>query len=246
MIERAPKRVSVLRSSRARERAAPRGHRAPGAARHGTRLACVLHQRALRPGGAHLRQIIPRARSRPGTRLCERARRGRLSARRDGGEGRARVGGRGRRDRDAVRRGVQRVRRGGARGATATRARSRSTFAGALVLNGIVVVAKAAETALALRRLTGAVVAGRGTYAKASAGMRGGISGAAEASPQPSCAPLGDDDNRDLRTSSTMHRSNRRRAGTNATQSPRRRVEEAQSTPSPQAFALRDRELILQ
>ena len=40
---------------------------------------------------------------------------------------------------------------------------------GALVLNGIVVVAKAAETALALRRLTGAVVSRRGTYAKASA-----------------------------------------------------------------------------
>ena len=39
----------------------------------------------------------------------------------------------------------------------------------ALVLNGIVVVAKAAETALALRRLTGSVVSRRGTYAKASA-----------------------------------------------------------------------------
>jgi len=37
----------------------------------------------------------------------------------------------------------------------------------ALVLNGIV-VAKAAETALALRRLTGSVVSRRGTYAKAS------------------------------------------------------------------------------
>src|SRR5262252_1628551 len=40
---------------------------------------------------------------------------------------------------------------------------------GALVLNGIAVVAKAAEMALALRRLTGAVVSRRGTYAKASA-----------------------------------------------------------------------------
>jgi len=39
---------------------------------------------------------------------------------------------------------------------------------GALVLNGIVVVAKAAEMALALRRLTGSVVSRRGTYAKAS------------------------------------------------------------------------------
>jgi allantoin racemase len=39
----------------------------------------------------------------------------------------------------------------------------------ALVLNGIVVVAKAAEMALALRRLTGSVVSRRGTYAKASA-----------------------------------------------------------------------------
>ena len=38
----------------------------------------------------------------------------------------------------------------------------------ALVLNGIVVLAKAAEMALALRRLTGAVVSRRGTYAKAS------------------------------------------------------------------------------
>jgi hypothetical protein len=37
------------------------------------------------------------------------------------------------------------------------------------VLNGIAVVAKAAEMALALRRLTGAVVSRRGTYAKASA-----------------------------------------------------------------------------
>ena len=40
---------------------------------------------------------------------------------------------------------------------------------GALVLNGIAVVAKAAEMALALQRLTGAVVSRRGTYAKASA-----------------------------------------------------------------------------
>jgi allantoin racemase len=40
---------------------------------------------------------------------------------------------------------------------------------GALVLNGIAVVAKAAEMAIALRRLTGAVVSRRGTYAKASA-----------------------------------------------------------------------------
>jgi len=40
---------------------------------------------------------------------------------------------------------------------------------GALVLNGIVVVAKAAEMALALRRLTGSIVSRRGTYAKASA-----------------------------------------------------------------------------
>src|SRR5215510_5143573 len=39
---------------------------------------------------------------------------------------------------------------------------------GALVLNGIAVVAKAAEMALALRRLTGAVVSRRSTYAKAS------------------------------------------------------------------------------
>jgi allantoin racemase len=38
----------------------------------------------------------------------------------------------------------------------------------ALVLNGIAVVAKAAEMALALHRLTGAVVSRRGTYAKAS------------------------------------------------------------------------------
>ena len=40
---------------------------------------------------------------------------------------------------------------------------------GALVLNGIAIAAKAAEMALALRRLTGAVVSRRGTYAKASA-----------------------------------------------------------------------------
>jgi hypothetical protein len=39
---------------------------------------------------------------------------------------------------------------------------------GALVLSGIAVAAKAAEMALALRRLTGAVVSRRGTYAKAS------------------------------------------------------------------------------
>jgi len=39
----------------------------------------------------------------------------------------------------------------------------------ALVLNGIAVVAKAAEMALALRRLTGSVVSRRGTYAKVSA-----------------------------------------------------------------------------
>jgi allantoin racemase len=40
---------------------------------------------------------------------------------------------------------------------------------GALVLNGIAVVTKAAEMALALRNLTGSVVSRRGTYAKASA-----------------------------------------------------------------------------
>ena len=40
---------------------------------------------------------------------------------------------------------------------------------GALVLNGIAVVVKAAEMALSLKRLTGAVVSRRGTYAKASA-----------------------------------------------------------------------------
>jgi len=39
---------------------------------------------------------------------------------------------------------------------------------GALVLNGIAVVAKAAEMAISLHRLTGAVVSRRGTYAKAS------------------------------------------------------------------------------
>jgi Asp/Glu/hydantoin racemase len=39
---------------------------------------------------------------------------------------------------------------------------------GALVLNGIAVVVKAAEMAIALRRLTGTVVSRRGTYAKAS------------------------------------------------------------------------------
>ncbi len=39
---------------------------------------------------------------------------------------------------------------------------------GALVLNGIAVVAKAAEMALALHRATGSVVSRRGTYAKAS------------------------------------------------------------------------------
>lgn len=39
---------------------------------------------------------------------------------------------------------------------------------GALVLNGIAVVVKSAEMALALRRLAGSVVSRRGTYAKAS------------------------------------------------------------------------------
>ena len=39
---------------------------------------------------------------------------------------------------------------------------------GALVLNGIAVAVKAAEMALALQKLTGAVVSRRGTYAKAS------------------------------------------------------------------------------
>jgi allantoin racemase len=43
------------------------------------------------------------------------------------------------------------------------------TVDGALVLDGIAVAAKAAEMALALRRLTGSVVSRRGTYAKASA-----------------------------------------------------------------------------
>src|SRR5580658_5912679 len=40
---------------------------------------------------------------------------------------------------------------------------------GALVLNGIAVAVKAAEMALSLKRLTGAAVSRRGTYAKASA-----------------------------------------------------------------------------
>jgi allantoin racemase len=40
---------------------------------------------------------------------------------------------------------------------------------GALVLNGIAVVAKAAEMALALQRLTGSVTSRRGAYAKATA-----------------------------------------------------------------------------
>jgi allantoin racemase len=40
---------------------------------------------------------------------------------------------------------------------------------GALAFNGIAVVAKAAEMALALHRITGAVVSRRGTCAKASA-----------------------------------------------------------------------------
>jgi Asp/Glu/hydantoin racemase len=40
---------------------------------------------------------------------------------------------------------------------------------GALVLNGVAVAAKAAEMAMALRRLCGTVVSRRGTYAKASA-----------------------------------------------------------------------------
>jgi allantoin racemase len=39
---------------------------------------------------------------------------------------------------------------------------------GALVLNGVAVAVKAAEMALALQNLTGAVVSRRGTYAKAS------------------------------------------------------------------------------
>ncbi len=39
---------------------------------------------------------------------------------------------------------------------------------GALVLNGIAIVAKAAEMALSLHRLTGSVVSRRGSYAKAS------------------------------------------------------------------------------
>ncbi len=94
-----------------RERAAPRRHQARSAARHGAGLASLLHQRALRSCRAHLRKIISRARPRPGTRLCERARRRRLSARRGGRAGRARLGRRRRRDRDAVRRRVERVRR---------------------------------------------------------------------------------------------------------------------------------------
>jgi hypothetical protein len=40
---------------------------------------------------------------------------------------------------------------------------------GALVLNGIVALAKAAEMALSIHRLTGSVVSRRGSYAKASA-----------------------------------------------------------------------------
>jgi hypothetical protein len=40
---------------------------------------------------------------------------------------------------------------------------------GALVLNGIAVVAKAVQMALALHRLTGSLVSRRGTHAKASA-----------------------------------------------------------------------------
>jgi allantoin racemase len=40
---------------------------------------------------------------------------------------------------------------------------------GALVLNGVAVLAKAAEMALALHRITGSVVSRRGTFAKASA-----------------------------------------------------------------------------
>ena len=40
---------------------------------------------------------------------------------------------------------------------------------GALVLNGIAVAVKAAEMALSLRQLTGAVISRRGRYAKASA-----------------------------------------------------------------------------
>jgi hypothetical protein len=39
---------------------------------------------------------------------------------------------------------------------------------GALVLHGVAVVAKAAEMAVSLQRLTGAVVSRRGIYAKAS------------------------------------------------------------------------------
>jgi allantoin racemase len=43
------------------------------------------------------------------------------------------------------------------------------TIDDALVLNGIAVAAKAAEMALAVKRLTGAVVSRRGSYARASA-----------------------------------------------------------------------------
>jgi len=43
------------------------------------------------------------------------------------------------------------------------------TIDGALVLNGIAVIAKAAEMAIALRKLTGSVVSRRGIYAKAPA-----------------------------------------------------------------------------
>ena len=42
-------------------------------------------------------------------------------------------------------------------------------FDGALVLNCVAVLAKAAEMALALHRITGSVVSRRGTFAKASA-----------------------------------------------------------------------------
>ena len=47
---------------------------------------------------------------------------------------------------------------------------------GALVLNGIAVSVKAAEMALALNSLTGAVVSRRGTYAKASGGVHRRVS----------------------------------------------------------------------
>ena len=95
-----------------RERTAPRGHNARSAAGHGACLASLLHQRALRSCRAHLRKIISGARPRPGTRLCERARCRRLSARRGGRAGRARLGRRRRCNRDAVRRRVERVRWG--------------------------------------------------------------------------------------------------------------------------------------